>query len=213
MTPVRIATYNSPHRLRPHAPTFAELADAGVDIIAAQENADADPRRNAPAGWRWHRPKRARSTVIYWNPRTVTVTKRGAKRLSRPGFRSLRFGVWVDAKTTAGTVRVMSVHLPAFYAKSARTRAEYDHQAAKLARWLNGGTNRIAAGDYNGSTKGSRMAPLVAAARFSDPVDSGPHGTAIDYVAVSKRSRLRPRRTRLGPKGRSDHRAVIVDVG
>lgn len=207
-----VATYNTPVRLEPHGPAFQRLADDGADLICAQENGDSSPRRNKPKGWKYHRPKRARSTVVYWNPKTVTVTKRGAKRMSRPGFRSLRYAVWVDALTDVGRVRVASVHLPAFYSASEKNRAEYDHQADKLARWFRRRPDLVVGGDYNGSVGGKRMAPIVAAGHPSDPVKTGPDGQTIDYVIVSRAGRLRPRRTRLGPRGRSDHAAVLVDI-
>lgn len=206
-----VATANIPPRLGPHKADMQRLADQGAAIICTQE--DADSRQWVPRGWRRWRPKRARSTAIYYDPRVVTIKRKGAKRLSSVGFSSLRYGVWAQFRTPLGSMRVMSVHLPAFYASSAKRRAEYDRQARKVAAWAARKPNRVVAGDYNGSVGGQRMAPLVAVMDFSEPVASGPKGTKIDYVAVAKGGRFRVARTRLGAKGRSDHRPVLATLG
>ncbi len=207
---VVVASYNAPHRLRPHTKAMQELADAGADIICAQEHTDRDDWR--PKGWRRYRPSKAQSNTIYWNPRTVRPKKRGARRLSSPGFRSLRYGVWVAFKTDIGTVRVMGVHLPAFYKKSETNAREYDKQVKKVARWAAGGRYRVVAGDFNGSVGNRRMRPLEDVLRFSTPKPTGPAGQKIDYVATSRTGRLRPGLTRLGPRGNSDHAPVLVTL-
>lgn len=205
-----VATANIPPRLGPHKADMQRLADSGAAIICTQE--DADSGQWTPRGWRRWRPKRARSTAIYYDPRVVTIKRRkGAKRLSSPGFGSLRYGVWAQFRTPIGPMRVMSVHLPAFYSKPARA-AEYDKQAKKVAAWAAKRPNRVVAGDFNGSVGGKRMAPMVAVMDFSEPVASGPKGTKIDYVAVAKQGRFRITRTQLGRAGRSDHCPVLATL-
>ena len=190
---VTVVTWNCPARLGPHKAAMQAIADRGADIICVQENTD---RNNwAPRGWKRFRPLRARSNAVYWNPKTVKRTwRRGAYRLSSVGFRSLRYGVWAHFETDEGPMRVMSVHLPAFYHQP-KSAAEYDKQAVRLARWARGGRFRVVAGDYNGQTGNKRMRPLDAVLRFSDKVESGPSGQPIDYVATAAHGPYRPLRT------------------
>lgn len=209
--PVKVVTYNSPHRLRPHKAYMQTIADQGADIITAQEHTDSD--NWSPRGWKRYRPKKAQSNTIYWNPNTVKATKkRGALRLSTPGFRSLRYGVWMHFKTKEGPMRVMSVHLPAFASSQASSLREFNKQTPKLAKWIRGGKYRVVAGDFNAQTGNKRMKPVDAVTRFSAKVKSGPSGQPIDYVGVAKHGPFKITRTRLLGKGRSDHKAVMVTI-
>jgi len=207
---IRVATANVPHRLRPHDAAVQRLADRGAAIIVTQEEADGPGW--TPRGWRRFRPRRARSVCIYWNPDVVTRMRKGAKRLSRPGFRSPRYGVWCHFRTPEGPLRIMGVHLPAFYAASTRNRREYDRQARKVARWASRGRFRVVAGDFNGSVTGARMRPLIEVLAFSDKAPTGPAGQTIDYVAAAKHGPWRVVETCIMPAGRSDHRPVLAGL-
>lgn len=181
-------------------------------MILAQEHTDNDPEANCPEGWDYHRPDVARSNVVYWNPATIRVRKRGANRLSTPGFRSLRYLVWVGADTAAGPMEIASIHLPAFYSSSEANRKEYDRQAAKVAEWVRGSELRVVGGDFNGKTGNRRMRPIDEVLDLSDPVPSGPAGQPIDYVGVAKAGPYRVVGTERMAATNSDHAAVIVTV-
>lgn len=207
---VTVATYNAPHRLGPHGAAFQRLADAGVDVIAAQEHTDRDDW--TPRGWRRHRPAVAQSTTIYWNPRTVTARKRGHRRISSPGFHEYRGLTWVHFATSIGPLRVASAHPPAFKTSRPAHAAEYRRQIRRMARWLSRGTFRAIAGDVNGKIPSVWTRPLTAAGRWSRPVPSGPRRALIDYVGVNASGPYRIASTRLGDRGRSDHSPVIVTI-
>lgn len=202
MTAKKISTLNAPGRLAPHDEAFQKLADLGADIICAQEHTDKDDWR--PKGWERYRPTSAQSNTIYWNPATVDAGERGSHQLSSPGFESYREAVWVRF----GDVRVISVHLPAFYASRPGRKEEYDKQVQRLLDFIEPGD--VIGGDFNGSVGGKRMAPLVEALDFSDPKPTGPGGAKIDYVAAT--SPYVTGETRLVRVPSSDHDAVIVVV-
>lgn len=208
---VVVATANAPHRLRPHKTDFQRLADQGVDIICAQEHADRDDWR--PRGWRRWRPRVAQSTTVYWNPRTVTVKRRGHARMSSPGFHEYRGLTWVHFRTKEGPLRVASAHPPAFKTSRPRHAREYRKQEKRMAAWLEDGAFRCIAGDINGQIP-SRVwtRTLGRVGRWSKPIPSGPGGKKIDYVGVNRRGPWKIVRSALGSKGRSDHRPVIVKL-
>jgi endonuclease/exonuclease/phosphatase family metal-dependent hydrolase len=195
------------------------LAAQGADIICAQEHTDKDDW--SPAGWKRYRPQgnedhnEAQSNTIYYNPKTVRLTKkRGAIRMSSPGFRSYRALVWGHFRTRKGNkpIRVAGLHLPAFYNDSEKNKVEYDKQAVKLANWVKKGKNRVIAGDFNGSKGGARMEPIEAEARLSDAVKTGPNGQKIDYVGVVRGGNWKIVETVRGPKFNSDHNCVLVTL-
>lgn len=208
---VTVATANVPHRLRPHKADLQRLADSGAEIICTQEQTDTDPKATCPRGWRYYRPKAAQSSVVYWDPARVTAKKKGWVKISSPG-KTTRGIVWVHFGTKGrGQIRVGGVHLAAFKTRGPRQAKEYRAQEKKAAAWLAGGKNRVLAGDINGSIPSKVWTPnLTAAGRWSKRVASGPKGTKIDYVGASKRGPWRVVSTELGPKGRSDHRPVLV---
>ena len=207
---ITIATFNSPHRLAPHRAAMQQIADAGADIICAQEHADVDDW--TPRGWRRFRPKAAQSTTIYWNPATVTAHKRGHAVMSSPGFHEHRGLTWVHFTTPDGPLRVASAHPPAFKTSRPSHAREYRRQMTRMAAWLHKGRNRVIAGDINGVVPSGWTRPLAAAGRWSKPVPSGPHSAKIDYVGVNKRGPWRIHQTRLMPRSSSDHHAVLVQL-
>ena len=186
------------------------LADDGVDIIAAQENADNDDW--SPRGYKRWRPNRARSTTIYWNPKTVKATEMGHKRLSSVGFPSYRGLTFVIFQTDIGMLEVASVHLPAFKTSKPGHAKEYRKQEQKLARYLSGSTRRVVAGDINGQIPSKWTPNLSLSGRWSDPVPSGPRDSKIDYVGVTKTGPYKIVKTKLGDEKRSDHRPVIATL-
>lgn len=188
-----------------------ELADSGIDIIAAQENADVD--NWSPEGWNRWRPKRARSTTIYWNPNTVNQIKKGHKRLSSLTFPSYRGITWSIFETEIGVLQVASAHLPAFKTSKPRNAKEFKKQEQKLANWLNYRDYRIVAGDINATIPGVKWTPnLTMVGRWTEPVPSGPHDTKIDYVGVNGLGPYCISETELKPEGRSDHHPVVATI-
>lgn len=208
-----VATWNAPHRLRPHYDGLRWADEQGVDIVVCQEHTDSN--NWAPTGWGRYRPKRAQSNTIYFRKSAVRRIRGGAIRLSSPGFRSYRDLVWAHFRTKKGRhpLRMASIHLPAFYSSNAKNKAEYDKQAPKVARWMRNGKDRVIGGDFNGSKGGKRMAPIEKDVILSNAVRSGPSGQKIDYVGVPRRGgRWRIIKTVQGPKFGSDHNMVLVTL-
>lgn len=208
-----VATWNAPHRLRPHYDGLRWADKNGVDILVCQEHADKD--NWAPPGWERHRPKRAQSNTIYFRKSSVRKIKGGAIRLSSPGFKSYRDLVWAHFKTRSGghPIRVAGIHLPAFYSSRPPNRKEYDKQAPKIAKWMREGKNRVVGGDFNGIKGQPRLRPIEADIRLSTAVGSGPGNRAIDYVGVPKRNGAwKIVKTERGPKFKSDHRMILVTL-
>lgn len=209
---VTVVTFNAPHRLRPHQADFQREADAGADIICAQEHADID--KWTPRGWRVFNPKASRSTAVYWNPATVTAKKKGFRKTSSPGFHELRGLTWVHFQTKLGPLRVASAHPPAFKTSRPSHAREYRKQEKRMANWLDKGRFRAIGGDINGTIPSRTWTPTLSkVGRWSRQVPSGPHGMKIDYVGVNRSGPWRVVATELGPKGRSDHRPVRVVLG
>lgn len=209
---ITVATFNSPHRLMPHAAAFQRLADRGCVIICAQENADNDPQRNMPDGWRYYRPARARSTAVYWNPHAVDHTAHGHATVSSAGFREHRGLTWVQFDTPDGLMRIASAHPPAFKTSRRSHAIEYRKQIRLMAEWLRNSPDRVLAGDINGRIPSLWTRPLSRAGRWSRPVPSGPNGARIDYIGVNKHGLWQIHRTLLDQKRSSDHRAVIAQL-
>jgi endonuclease/exonuclease/phosphatase family metal-dependent hydrolase len=218
---IKIGTANTPRRMAPHKRALRWLEDQGADIVLLQENTDNDDWRPSKKRWGIYRPQgtkdhnEAQSNTIYWRRATIKRTKkRGAIRLSSPGFRSYRALVWAHFKVRQGNkpVRVASIHLPAFYTKSLKNKREYDRQAPKVAKWARGGRNRVVGGDFNGTKGNRRMRPIDSAVRLSRPVRSGPKGQKIDYVGGKRGGRWVVVDTVRGPKFDSDHNVVLVTL-
>lgn len=213
-----VATANVPHRLlhKGLGRDMQRLADIGVTIIGTQESADNDWKVIRPQGWRHWRPDIARHGIVMWDPRKVTMVKKGyetisiAKKGTNPNYRAI---VWVHfrVKATGDRIRFGTTHLPAFYNSKAGQRREYDHQEPLAAKWLAGGRNRVLVGDFNGKIPGSRTRNLARVGRWSRQVVSGPHNAKIDYVGTNRRGPWRPGRTRT-VQGGSDHRYVVVTL-
>lgn len=218
---VKVGTGNMPRRLAPHWATMAWFDRKGVDVVVAQEHTDRDDWRPSKKRWGRYRPQgtddhdEAQSNTIYWRRATIKRTKkRGAIRLSSPGFFSYRALVWAHFRVRQGNkpIRVAGIHLPAFYDKSAKARREYDKQAPKVALWAKGGRNRVVGGDFNGTTGSARMKPIDDAIRLSRAVASGPDGQKIDYVGAVRGGRWTVVATERGPKFNSDHNPVLVTL-
>ena len=180
-----------------------------MHLICGQEAGDTLPAEIAPHGWCWHRPTKAQSAVVYWDPRTVRVTSKGAFKTSSEGDPlAPRYIVWVEID---GWLRVGSTHLPANKDKPANAR-EHTHQADRCAAWLDH-PGRVLAGDLNANPGSDWMAPLRdVGARHHKPTEpgTGPHGQPIDHVWTS---RDLPRPVTLGTmSGSSDHDALVVEV-
>lgn len=219
---VKVGTGNMPRRLAPHNRAMQWFEERGADIVLAQEHTDTDDWRPSKKRWGRYRPQgtddhdEAQSNTIYWRRATIKRTKkRGAIRLSSPGFFSYRALVWAHFRVRKGNkpIRVAGVHLPAFYDRSAKARREYDKQAPKVAEWMRGGKNRVVGGDFNGTKGSERMAPIEADVRLSRAVPSGPSGQKIDYVGVRRRGGVwKIVKTERGPKFDSDHNVVLVTL-
>jgi endonuclease/exonuclease/phosphatase family metal-dependent hydrolase len=214
MTKIVVATFNAPHRLGPHTEAFNKIALV-ADVICAQEHTDTDHERNCPPGWLVHRPKRARSNVVYWNPSVVEAQKHGAPQVSSEDFNSLRRLVWVHFRTVMDNrpLRVASVHLPAFKTSRPRNAAEFRKQEKIVADWLSKGRFRVVAGDINAKIP-SRIwtRNLADVGVWSDQVASGPHGQPIDYVGVNRCGPWKISNTYLDDKRSSDHKAVFATL-
>lgn len=206
-----VGTFNSPHRLLPHAADYDVLADRyQCDVVLGQENTDNDPEKNCSDNWTYYRPVEARSNAIYWNPDSILASDNGCFQLSSPGFNSERWLVWQHFLKDGHHARIASVHLPAFYNKYPKNKVEYDKQEPKVAEWLEGGKHRILGGDLNGKIGNRRLRHLTKAGRWSKPVPSGPAGQPIDYVGSSIFGNWYPIKTRVHKPSRSDHNAVVV---
>ena len=210
---LKVGSYNTPHRLAPHRQGMQWLADQGCVIICAQEHTDKD--NWSPRGWKRFRPTKAQSNTIYYNPKAVRFKKGGAKRMSSPGFRSLRYITWAHFRTVKGNkaIRVGGIHLPAFKTSSKSSAAEFRKQEPMAASWLDNGPNRVLAGDFNATLPGKNWTPnLSRVGQWSKKVKTGPSGQAIDYVGVPKDGKWKVVATKLGKKFRSDHASVIVTL-
>lgn len=213
---IKVATWNAPHRLRPHHAGLAWADKNGVDVVLCQEHTDTDDWRPDKNRWGRIRPTRAQSNTIYYRKQTMQRKKVGAIRMSSPGFRSYRDLVWaafrVKKSTPRRPVRIASIHLPAFYTSSRKNKLEYDKQAVKVAKWARGGKNRVVGGDFNGSKGGGRMAPIEKDVRLSKAVPSGPSGQKIDYVGVRRGGTWKVVETERIQKWGSDHAMVVVTL-
>lgn len=200
----------------PHSQNYDILFDQyKCDVVLGQENTDTDPKRNAPPGILYFRPKDAQSNVIYWNPKTITGSFGGAIRMSSPDFYSLRYLVWFRFQKDGHQAHIGSIHLPAFYNRPNKAgeypnRVEYDIQEPKAAKWLRGNSFRILGGDINGQIGANRTKNLTKAGRWSEGKRSGPSGQKIDWVGSNFQGRWYPVRTQMYKAKNSDHNAVIV---
>lgn len=212
---LKIATSNLPARLSPHFETLDWCERKGADIVLAQEHTDKDNWANQDVYNRF-RPKRARSCTIYYKPSRLVPKNKGAKRLSSPGFYSLRYLVWHHFRTVDGDVpiRVGNIHLPAFKTSNPRAAVEFRRQEALAAKWLSGGKNRVLGGDFNAQVRSRFWCPnLREVGQWSDAVSSGPKGQKIDYVGSNKvNGRWEIVDTELGFKFNSDHNVVLATL-
>lgn len=215
---IKVATWNAPHRLRPHHDGLRWAKRKGADVVLCQEHTDSD--NWAPSGFSRVRPRRGQSNTICYRRATMRMKRSGSKRMSSPGFRSYRDLLWVAFRTKKDghPLRVAGIHLPAFYNTPNKrgeypNRVEYDKQAPKVARWMRNGKNRVVGGDFNGSKGNKRMAPIEKDVRLSAAVKTGPHGQKIDYVGQRRRGGTwKIVKTERGPKFGSDHNIVLVTL-
>lgn len=187
----KIATANRPQRQGESVNDrlFQRLADRGNAVIAGQEIPDADAKRLCPKGYRRHRPRAARSEVLYWNPRVWDELGRGALLISSPHAPAPRFIVWAMLQHGAtGTLRRFgAVHLVAFKTRDKRHAAEYRHQQERCAEWLQRHPRGVLMGDFNGSFGGHWLTDLEAVGNDHTPhTNSGPDGQNIDLIVTSK---------------------------
>lgn len=213
---LKVATQNYPHRIlikdrAAAVRTFQRLANRGCDVIVGQEQTDTDPKVVCPKGWQFYRPKAARHNVVYWNPKTVTKKRVGRVKVNkRTGPKWVRFIVWAHVVKQGKPARVGGIHLPAFKTSRPANADEFRHQERLLAKWLNGGKNRILAGDFNARIPNDKWTPnLTRVGRWSKQVVSGPHKAKIDYAGSSKKGQWYPVKTET-MASKSDHKAVIV---
>lgn len=213
---IKVATYNAPHRLQ-HKGLKADiqkLANQGCVIIALQEVTDGDPAKYAPSGWGWERPTLARSTALLYKKSVFTRVNGGGYRMhSTSAPSAARYITWADLKHTSNTtIRVGSIHLPAFKTSSQARAKEFRYQENRAANWLNVSSNRILMGDFNASPTGKAWMPnmLKVGTCYSPTFQTGPTAQVIDHVWVRKGQ---PRPKGLSSMaGGSDHKALIVQV-
>lgn len=214
-TTIKIATQNYPHRIlikdvAAAKATFQRLADMGCDVIVGQEQTDNDPKVVCPRGWKFYRPKIARHNAVYWNPKTVTKKRVGrVKAHVATGATWTRYIVWVHVRKNGKPARVGGIHLPAFKTSRPANAEEFRKEEKILAKWLDGGPNRILAGDFNAQIPSKWVPNLERVGRWSKKVVSGPHKAKIDYAGSSKKGKWHPIKTET-MSSKSDHKAVIV---
>lgn len=214
MTTVGLATWNAPQRAgdQPRIRGFQRLADDGAVVIAGQEIPDNDAAKLCPNGYSRHRPKAARSEVIYWDRSEWEHLGRGAFRLHSDNAPAPRYAVWVllRHRKTGEVRRFASVHLVAF--KTSRHGREYEHQAKRLAEWLARGEGRVAMGDMNGSFDGKWLREVEKVAKVhTRPTKSGPDGQFIDLILTNKDA-PRAINAKALPGFPGDHRPVRADL-
>jgi len=209
----KVATYNCPARYGNAADDVQKLADRGNTVIAVQEVADADVAKLTPKGWRRHRPAKARSAAIFWDPKVWTVLGRGAYRIHSKGWGTPRYIVWVNLqhRATGKTRRFGSVHLVAFKTSKPAHGHEYRKQADRVATWLDRGPRRVALGDYNGTPGSGWLKPVDKVARPHTPkTKSGPGGQWIDLIYTA--NQIPNAKGAKTVKLRGDHKAVEADL-
>ena len=213
---LKVATQNYPHRIlvkdvAAAKRTFQQLADKGCDVIVGQEQTDNDPKVVCPRGWGFYRPKEARHNAVYWNPKTVTKKRVGRVKANvATGETWTRYIVWAHVVKNGKPARVGGIHLPAFKTSRPANAKEFQLEEKILARWLDGGPNRILAGDFNAQIPNAKWTPnLTRVGRWSKKVVSGPHKAKIDYAGSSRKGKWHPVKTET-MSSKSDHKAVIV---
>lgn len=197
----------------PHRADFQKLADLGAAVIAAQENRDGDPAKNCPKGWAFFRDPEAQSNAVYYNPKILSPVDDGLFRMSSPGFRSLRYIVWVRFKTKGGRpLHFGSVHLPAFKTSSKSAAEEFRKQEPKAAAWLAGDPAAVLAGDYNAQIPSNWTPNIQKVGVPSRQIPTGPAGQPIDYVVTHKGGLWKPTETRRIKSSSSDHDIALVKL-
>jgi hypothetical protein len=148
-----------------------------------------------------------------WQPvrRDDGKRRQGSYRLHTRGVKTPpRYVVWADLRhvATDEVLRVGAYHLVAFKTRNPRAGKEFIRQQARLARWLRGGSNRVALGDLNGNRSIFWTPSLVKDAVWETPRVATRGRAKIDHV-------LRPKgqpqpQTIAAVDGHSDHRALVV---
>lgn len=187
---MKVATLNHPARYgRPR------LNNLAVDVVAMQEQPD---RPRLPRGWRKHRPRRGRSTLVAWRHQRIPRRDRGHVHLGDTP--NQRYLTWVRYRWLI----VASVHLPAFKDKNG---PQHTAQMERIAAWLAAHPSAVVLGDFNADPDTPWCDPLreVGAHYATAPT----HGRKrLDHAwSISRRVEL------VGTVDTgSDHRALIVNV-
>lgn len=215
MTTAKVATANRPQRMGEsrNDAVVQRIADRRNTVVACQEIPDADAARLCPHGYRRHRPRAARSEVIYWDPSTWEELGRGAFQISSE-HGTPRFIVWVRLRhRKTGVVRKFGcVHLVAFKTKNKKHAEEYRHQDAKCAEWMRRNPTGVLMGDFNGTFEGQWLKELEKVANDHTPTTrSGPEGQPIDLIVTNK-SIPRAVRAAVIQDGDPDHKPVEAEL-
>jgi hypothetical protein len=213
----RVATKNAPHRYGDanNARDFQRLADEEhVTVIGGEEIPDAAAKRLTPRGWRRHRPTKAKSEALYWDPVEWKCLGRGAFKISSDKAPAPRFILWalLEHRETGVIRRIGVAHLIAFKTRNKAHGAEYTYQAAKVAEWLSRGPRRVVLCDANGSPDGHWLAEVMKVANAqTPPTKSGPHDDFIDLILTAKGIDHAVNAVAL--KGyHGDHKPVVADL-